>query len=66
MCGTGSRVSAEWGSLRTRTIRRNPKLKNSILREHRLLQRHYLLVVVLLPVRISAVIEHHAESSKEI
>src|SRR5262249_12629511 len=26
-CGTGSHVSAEWGLLRTSTIRHNPKLK---------------------------------------
>ena len=31
--GIGSRVSAEWGSLRTSTIRRNPKQKNCVLHE---------------------------------
>ena len=34
------------GVVENSQIRRNPKLKNSILREPQLFQRHYLLVVV--------------------
>src|SRR5262249_47186515 len=50
--GKGSSARAGGGLLRTSRIRHKAKLKNSILREQQLFQRHYLLVVVHAPTNV--------------
>jgi len=43
MCGTGSRVRVDQGIVENNPDQAQPKLKNSILREHQLFERDLLV-----------------------